>query len=101
LLIFAMVGTGLATALLAGVLPIVYGGSVPPLPPTFLVYDARVAHGIIAWGMVAFVALHVTGAAYHQFVRRDRLLRRMWIGDDMTPASRKVSAAANLNAEQR
>jgi cytochrome b561 len=90
LLIFAMVGTGVATALFAGCLPIVYGGSAPPLPHTFVVYNARVAHGVIAWAIVAFIALHVIGAAYHQLVRKDRLLRRMWIGEESIPAFGEV-----------
>src|ERR1700722_853898 len=44
-LVFAMAGTGLATAFLAGLFPIVYGHSGVPLPRSFLVYPTRVAHG--------------------------------------------------------
>jgi cytochrome b561 len=29
---------------------------------------------------VGFIALHIGAALYHQFIRRDRLLGRMWLG---------------------
>jgi cytochrome b561 len=79
-LILLMVGTGYATGILAGLPEIVFAGSGAPLPRTFAVYPTFVAHGIVAALLVGFIALHVLAAIYHQFVRRDRLLRRMLFG---------------------
>ncbi len=42
------------------------------------VYEvARVVHEVLAWSLVAVVALHVAGALKHHFVLRDDVLRRM------------------------
>ncbi|MEO8152014.1 MAG: cytochrome b/b6 domain-containing protein [Rhizobacter sp.] len=79
-LVIAMAGTGYATGLLAGLPDIVFAGSGAPLPATFMTYPTRVAHGYIAALLVAFIALHVLAALYHQFVKKDSLLRRMWFG---------------------
>jgi cytochrome b561 len=79
-LIFAMAGTGLATAVLADLPAIVFGGSGAPLPSSFLIYPTRVAHGIIAGALVGVIALHILAALYHQFIKGDGLLGRMWFG---------------------
>jgi len=79
-LVAGMVGTGLATAWLAGLPAIVFGGSGTALPDSFYVFPTRVIHGLIAKVLIALIAIHATAALYHQFVRRDRLLQRMWFG---------------------
>jgi cytochrome b561 len=79
-LVAGMVGTGLATALLAGLPAIVFGGSGTPLPDSFYIFPTRVIHGLIAKVLIALILVHATAALYHQFVRRDRLLERMWFG---------------------
>jgi cytochrome b561 len=79
-LVFGMAGTGLATAFLAGLFPIIYGHSGTPLPHSFLVYQTRVAHGIIGWTLAALIGLHVLAVSFHQFVKKDGVLRRMWFG---------------------
>jgi len=79
-LVLLMVGTGFATAILAGLNKIVFHGSGDPLPPDFLIYPTRVAHGYLAALLVGFITLHVLAALYHQFVRKDGLLRRMFFG---------------------
>jgi cytochrome b561 len=79
-LVAAMVATGLATALLAHLPSIVFGGSGAPLPQSFAIFPTRVIHGVIAKVFVALIAVHATAALYHQFVLRDRLLKRMWFG---------------------
>lgn len=38
---------------------------------------AAYAHGVLRFGMLGFVALHVIGALYHQFVLKDGLMARM------------------------
>jgi cytochrome b561 len=75
-----MAGTGYATAILAGLPAIVFGGSGTPLPPTLMIYSTRVAHFYIATFLVGFIILHVLAAFYHQFIRKDRLFRRMFFG---------------------
>jgi cytochrome b561 len=35
-------------------------------------------HGYLAYALFALIGLHVLAALWHQFVRRDRLLQRMW-----------------------
>lgn len=79
-LVAGMVGTGLATALLAGLPAIVFGDSGAALPDSFYVFPTRVIHGLIAKLLITLIAVHATAALYHQFVRRDHLLERMWFG---------------------
>ena len=79
-LVVLMVATGFATAILAGLPAIVFGGSGAPLPPSFMIFPPFVAHGWLAALLAGFIALHVLAAFYHQFVRRDRLFGRMFYG---------------------
>jgi cytochrome b561 len=55
-------------------------GRFAALPPTFLVYPTRVAHGYIATLLAGFIVLHMLAAFYHQFARKDGLFRRMFFG---------------------
>lgn len=64
-LVVLMAGTGFATALLAGLPAIVFGGSGDPLPPSFDAYPTRVAHGLIASVLGLLIILHVLAALYH------------------------------------
>jgi cytochrome b561 len=75
-----MAASGIATAVQAGLPGIVFGGSGAPLPESFGIYRPRVVHGVIAKLLVALAAVHVLAALYHQFVRKDSLLSRMWFG---------------------
>jgi cytochrome b561 len=77
-LVLLMAGTGLATAILAGLNRSVFQGSGDPLPPSFAIYPTFVAHGYVALLLAGFVTL--LAALYHHSVRKDRLLRRMWFG---------------------
>ncbi|WP_237151487.1 cytochrome b [Oryzibacter oryziterrae] len=54
---------------------------IPPLPLT--PSDAAEAfwstlHATLAYGAAALIASHAGAALWHQFIRRDGLLRRMW-----------------------
>jgi len=80
ILVLLMVATGFATAILAGLNKSVFQGSGDPLPADFDIYPSFVAHGTFAALLVGLVVLHVLAALYHQFLRKDRLLRRMWFG---------------------
>jgi cytochrome b561 len=50
------------------------------LPEDFWVYAPRAGHGITATVLILLIALHVGAALYHQFIRKDNLLARMWFG---------------------
>jgi len=61
-LLLMMVGTGFATAIIAGLGEIVFGSSGAPLPPTLMTYPAFVAHIFFAMLLSGLVILHVLDA---------------------------------------
>jgi cytochrome b561 len=61
------------------------------LPADFWVFPVRSVHYVISRALMALIALHVAGALYHVFVRRDGLLRRMWFGRRIISASGQIS----------
>jgi cytochrome b561 len=75
--VILMVASGFATALSAGLPQIVFGGSGKPLPASFAAYPARTVHGIVGGLLAALILVHIAAALWHQFVRRDGLMRRM------------------------
>ncbi len=81
LLVFAMCASGLALANMAGLPAIVFGGSGDPLPADFSEFPPRAAHGIIATLLGLLILAHIAGFLYHQFVRKDGLMGRMWFGN--------------------
>lgn len=80
LLVVLMAGSGLATAILAGLNRSVFQGTGEPLPADFEAYPTFALHSTLALLLAALVVVHVLATAYHQVVKRDRLLRRMWFG---------------------
>lgn len=79
LAVLAMVGSGIAMSIGAGLPAIVFGGQ-GSLPADFWHLAARGVHGVVAKVLMALVALHVAAALYHHWVRRDGLLTRMGFG---------------------
>lgn len=77
--IILMSASGLVLAGQSSLPAAVFEGSVP-LSANFTAFGARAAHGWIATGLLVLIASHVAAAFYHQFVRRDGLLGRMWFG---------------------
>lgn len=77
LLVFAMAFSGMALSAQAGLPAIVFGGE-GVLPASFNEFKPRLAHGFIAKALIALIALHVSAAIYHHFVKKDGLLSRMW-----------------------
>lgn len=71
--------SGLGIASQSGIFPLLGGGEVL-LPADFMVYPPRIGHGLVARLLLGLIALHVGAALYHQFIRRDGLLGRMWFG---------------------
>lgn len=79
--VFGLIGSGIGMSIQAGLPPIVFGGSGDPLPASFDDLAPRAAHGVFATLLALLIAGHVAAALYHQFVRKDGLLARMWFGD--------------------
>lgn len=75
ILVLIMVGSGIGIAVLSGLPGIVLGGEV--LPESFSILPVHTLHVVTARILAGFVALHVCGALYHQFILRDGLLSRM------------------------
>jgi cytochrome b561 len=75
--IVAMVASGVGMLALSGAAPIIFRGE-PALLPDFWKYPPRLPHGVGVWVLLALLVLHACAALYHQFVRRDDLLWRMW-----------------------
>ncbi len=71
--------SGLGIASQAGIFPLL-GGAEISLPADFMAYPPRIGHGLVARLLLGLIALHVGAALYHQFIRKDGLLGRMWFG---------------------
>jgi cytochrome b561 len=78
LLLIGMAVSGLGMFQQAN-LPAVFSGAAP-YPADFFAYPPRMGHGLVSTLLVLLIALHVGAALYHQFIRRDNLLSRMWFG---------------------
>lgn len=79
IVIFGMVTSGIGMMVLSGAAPAVFGAAGAVLP-NFTDYPPRVPHGLGAFLIVGLLIFHATAALYHQFIRRDGLLQRMWYG---------------------
>lgn len=75
-LVFAMVGSGIAMSLATGLPQVVFFGQ-GTLPATFDGLTPRMVHGLVAKLLMLLIALHVGAALYHALVRRDGLMARM------------------------
>ncbi len=81
LLYFFLIGMAVSGAGLFQManLPAVFSGAAP-YPSNFFEYLPRMGHGLSSWLLLALVALHFGAALFHQFVKKDNLLARMWFG---------------------
>jgi cytochrome b561 len=79
LVVITMALSGLAMALQTGILPVIVGAH-PGIPPDFWVFPVRSVHYLISRLLVGLITLHLAGALFHTFIRRDGLLRRMALG---------------------
>jgi len=77
--VFGMAASGLFMAMQTGLPGIVFLGH-GALPADFWAYPVRTVHYVLSRLLMALIALHIAGALYHTFVRKDGLLRRMWFG---------------------
>lgn len=79
ILVFTMLASGMTMAAMTGLPDIVFNGN-GSLPPDFWHLPPRAVHGIVAKALFALIALHIGAALYHQVIRKDGLLSRMWFG---------------------
>jgi len=89
--IFGMIISGLTMGLQAHIPDVVFFGR-GQLPESFWIYPTRGIHYFFSRLLMALIALHIAGALYHTFLRRDGLLRRMWFGRRFQ--GREVEAAS-------
>ena len=68
---------GLAIALPADLFSIVWGRS-GALPVDFYIYPARTLHGTLSLLLLVLIAQHVLVAIFHQFIKGENYLGRMW-----------------------
>ena len=71
ILVALIVGTGSATAIVAGLGEIVFGLSGVRLPASLMIYPTFVVHVLFALLLVGLIILHVLVALDHQFVKKD------------------------------
>jgi cytochrome b561 len=76
--IFGMLFTGDSLDEAYGLESIMAGNGT--MPENLFVYPERLLHGNAAYILAALVVLHIGAALYHQFIRKDNLLARMWYG---------------------
>ena len=69
---------GLMIAFPADLFAIAWGRSGAPLPADFYVYPARTWHGTLSLVLALLISQHILVAIYHQFVKRENYLGRMW-----------------------
>jgi cytochrome b561 len=78
-LVITMALSGLTMGLQAGITPLLVGAH-PSIPPDFWVFPIRRVHYLISRALIVLITLHLAGALYHTFIRRDGLLARMALG---------------------
>jgi cytochrome b561 len=49
-----------------------------PLPADFYVYPARTWHGTLSLVLMLLIGQHMLVAVFHQFIRGENFLGRMW-----------------------
>jgi len=69
---------GIAIALPANLFSTVFARSGAPLPADFYIYPARTWHGTLSLVLMLLIAQHVLVAIFHQFIKGENYLGRMW-----------------------
>jgi len=76
--VFTMLLSGASMSAQAG-LANVFAGQAS-LPDSFRVFPPRGIHGMMFSILFLLILVHIGAAFYHQFIRKDKLLSRMWFG---------------------
>lgn len=79
--ILGMAASGIGMMVLSGAAMIIFAGS-PEALPDFWDFLPRTPHGIGARVMLALFVAHAGAAIYHQFIKKDGLIWRMWFGGE-------------------
>jgi cytochrome b561 len=74
-LAIAMSLSGMALSIGSGLGDAVWGNGI--MPANFDGMPARAVHGILSGLLILAIVLHVAAALWHQFIRKDGLMRRM------------------------
>jgi cytochrome b561 len=69
---------GLAIALPADLFATLFARTGAALPADFYVYPARTWHGALSLLLMLLIAQHVLVAVFHQFIKGENFLGRMW-----------------------
>ena len=77
---FAMTISGFVMSLQRGYFAKLFGIGTVPQHFSRGGFPWEAVHGASWSFLVFFILLHIGAALYHQFIRRDRLLGRMWVG---------------------
>ena len=73
-----MATLGLLIAFPADLFSTVWTGSGASLPDSFYIYPARSWHGTLSLVLVLLVVQHILVMIYHQFIKGENYLGRMW-----------------------
>jgi cytochrome b561 len=73
---------GLAIAIPADLFSILWDGSARHLPVSFYIYPARSLHGTLSLLLMLLIAQHILVAIFHQFIKGENYLGRMWFTKD-------------------
>lgn len=76
--LIGMVASGLGMAIQGGLLPLLRGEAVTL--PEFETLATYPVHVLLSRAVLALLALHLAGVAYHLLWHRENLLRRVWFG---------------------
>lgn len=74
--VLGMALSGLGIAVQARLIDVLRGNA--PFPSDFMIYPPRLGHGLTSRILLGLIGLHIAAALYHQFIRKDNLLARMW-----------------------
>lgn len=76
-LAFTMAISGMAFSRASDLPDAVFGDGA--MPGSFD-HPARAVHGIASRLLMALIALHIAAALWHQFIRKDNIMARIWFG---------------------
>lgn len=77
--ILGMAASGIGMMVMSGAGPILFEGAGGALP-NFQDYLPRTPHGIGARLLLLLILLHLGAALYHQLIKKDGVIGRMWFG---------------------
>jgi cytochrome b561 len=79
--VFGALGSGIATSILGGVPDVAFFGSgdIASLDNLDDV-PTKIFHTVWTWILLGMIILHFSAAMYHQLIRKDGLMSRMWFG---------------------